>query len=69
MTLGEFFRAAVERWLNSEHERLGQAIFNHLLEVRPDLAEQIRGTELDPFHNDGVLSELEKWLAVYWDWK
>ena len=31
-------------------ERYGQAMFNHLCEVRPDLAEQIRGTDKDPFY-------------------
>lgn len=30
--------------------RYGQAMFNHLLSIRPDLAEQIRGTEIDPFY-------------------
>jgi hypothetical protein len=25
-------------------------MFNHLCEVRPDLAEQIRGTDKDPFY-------------------
>jgi hypothetical protein len=30
--------------------RYGQAMFNHLLEVRPDLAETVRGTDKDPFY-------------------
>jgi DICT domain-containing protein len=31
--------------------RIGQALFNHLLVVRPDLAESIRGDmTCDPFH-------------------
>jgi len=32
--------------------RAGQALFNALLRVRPDLAEEIRGTDLDPFHDN-----------------
>lgn len=31
-------------------ERYGQAMFNHLYEVRPDLSEQIRATDADPFY-------------------
>lgn len=35
----------------SRHQwRYGQAMFNHLLEVRPDLAEAVRGTDKDPFY-------------------
>jgi hypothetical protein len=30
--------------------RYGQALFNHLLDVRPELAEEIRGTDKDPFY-------------------
>jgi len=29
----------------------GQAFFNVLHELRPDLAEKIRGTEIDPFNS------------------
>jgi len=31
-------------------ERYCQAMFNHLVEVRPDLSEQVRGTDMDPFY-------------------
>lgn len=30
--------------------RYGQAMFNHLAAVRPDLANAIRGTDKDPFY-------------------
>lgn len=32
--------------------RWGQSLFNALWVLYPDLAEQIRGTESDPFHSD-----------------
>lgn len=32
------------------NERYCQAMFNHLVEVRPDLAEQVRGSDMDPFY-------------------
>ena len=35
--------------------RAGQGLFNAILLVRPDIAEEIRGTEMDPFHrNDRI---------------
>lgn len=36
-------KARLNRW------RYGQAMFNHLATVRPDLSEQVRGTDRDPF--------------------
>lgn len=38
--------------------RLGQAFFNVLYELRPDLAERARATEFDPFYNDRILDFL-----------
>lgn len=31
-------------------QRYGQALFNRLCEVRPELAEQVRATDMDPFY-------------------
>ena len=42
--------------------RKGQTVFNVLLDLRPDMAERIRGTELDPFHRDEVVPKLLDWL-------
>ena len=32
--------------------RKGQALFNSLYELHPKIADEIRGTDLDPFNND-----------------
>lgn len=32
--------------------RYGQAFFNALLRLHPELAEEIRATSIDPFHNN-----------------
>lgn len=32
--------------------RYGQAMFNHLNEIRPDLADAIRATDRDPYNTD-----------------
>lgn len=46
--------------------RKGQTHFNVLHDVRPDLAELIRGTSIDPFHKDCVLSEFLHRVATMW---
>ena len=40
--------------------RLGQAAFNYVYQYLPEVANQIRGTNKDPFYND-------KALAEFWD--
>jgi hypothetical protein len=49
MNLHQFY---FDVWLSAQKNkwRIGQALFNHLWTVRPDLAEQIRGGPSDPFH-------------------
>ena len=39
--------------------RKGQAYFNYLYQLHPDVADEIRETEYDPFYND---SRIEKFL-------
>jgi hypothetical protein len=41
-------------------ERLGQAMFNHLWEVRRDLSEQVRGTDMDPFYVEELTGD-DRW--------
>lgn len=50
-------------WLD---ERKGQAFFNQLAEVRPDLAERVRGTVLDPFYQETRLPEFLSFVAKNW---
>lgn len=48
--------------------RFGQCAFNVLGDMRPDLAEDIRGTRADPFHDrnwDGFMV----YLAANWERK
>jgi hypothetical protein len=48
MRLFEFFSQAEGKYLY-DGQRWGQAHYNHLVEIRPDLARMIRGTNIDPF--------------------
>ena len=59
------FFVGTELARNSEL-RLGQTYFNVLHTIAPDLANEIRGTDLDPFHKerDDGIQELIKWLET-----
>lgn len=46
--------------------RAGQYAFNTLRDLRPDLAERVRGTALDPFHRDDVLPAFLRYVARHW---
>lgn len=47
-----------------EDWRQGQAAFNALYKIRPDLADSIRGHfQLDPFHRDERLPAFFDWLS------
>lgn len=50
MNLHQFYFDVWTLWGRNKHLRIGQCLFNHLADVRPDLSEVIRGTEQDPFH-------------------
>jgi hypothetical protein len=45
--------------------RLGQAIFNILLSIHPELAEEIRSTEYDPFYKEDVSKCMDYILDEY----
>lgn len=46
--------------------RLGQVYFNMLREVRPDIAEAIRGTLRDPFHKENIPDATEECVVNMW---
>ena len=47
-------------------QRRGQATFNVLYEVRPDLSELIRGTVFDAFYQDSKLDVMCDWIERHW---
>lgn len=48
----EWIRAIAADYTKHPDHRQGQRAFNTLCKVQPELAERIRGTDLDPFHQD-----------------
>jgi hypothetical protein len=46
--------------------RKGQFLFNELCSVRPDLAERIRASDLDPFFQDWRIEACMEFLRENW---
>lgn len=46
--------------------RLGQMYFNALVQVRPDIAEVLRGSMLDPFFKDRVAAVVSDFVLERW---
>lgn len=66
-TFAEFVHEA-ER-LAREHRDLrpGQAYYNALWASQPELAEIVRGSEVDPYYHNGRLPDFLELVERYWD--
>lgn len=53
-----YWQEVVKAYHNNPNWRYGQAAFNVLADVRPDLAEKIRGEDCDPFYLDRSTGEV-----------
>lgn len=57
----------VSKTLNEEtHWRLGQTYFNVLYEMRPDIADKVRTTALDPYYSDSNIDDFLEWVITKW---
>ena len=50
----------------SGNQRLGQYLFNFLSDHRPDLADDICGTDNDPFYEDSKIGVFAAYLKENW---
>ena len=50
--------------LKHEDYRWGQAFFNALYILHPDVADKIRATDKDPFYNDKKLTECIEFISA-----
>ena len=66
MTHEQWIQAAIAYWHMYPEQRKGQAFFNSLALNRPDLSEQIRGTNLDPFYREADLQGFMLWVDQNW---
>lgn len=62
----EFWVKVDQYLIRHPEQRFGQAVFNVLVIYRPDLSEQIRGTDLDPFYLDSLPDNIHQWLYRHW---
>lgn len=46
--------------------RKGQLAFNYLTEIKPDLANEIRGTYADPFYDDEKIDFFVSFITDNW---
>lgn len=51
---------------NPADYRLGQNVYNLLVQVRPDIATKLLGTPLDPYYNTYV--KTETWEFIHQNW-
>lgn len=66
ISYGDFTSAVRNRFVSHPNERRGQATFNTLFATRPDLAEKVRATNLDPFYDDSKLHEFYNFIEENW---
>ncbi len=65
-TFGGYLQEANDLWLRQRVQRRGQMFFNVLAFTRPDLAEPVRGTALDPFHDDSRIPDFLRHVEALW---
>lgn len=63
----EMFNQAYQTYIQTGFQRKGQATFNAVYDVDPALADSLRGTELDCFHNDSKIGQFMQVVCDNWD--
>jgi hypothetical protein len=63
----EFLYQVQQVWLEGSW-RYGQTLFNCLHTFRPDLADKVRTTPLDPFYKDHSDINPELWVFLMENW-
>lgn len=61
MKRDEYWHKVVTSSIEHPEWRYGQAAFNVLDAVRPELAKQVVATDLDPFYIEDIHRDLFKW--------
>lgn len=66
MTFAAYLKAVFEAKDRYPMWRMGQTYFNVLHHTRPDLSEQVRAGELDPFYNDDRIDSFLMFVVTNW---
>lgn len=68
MTFSEYIQMVMRRHSFNQKLRVGQIFFNTLAEIRPDLADGLRGwTHIDCFYDDKKLGAFLEHIIQKWD--
>lgn len=67
MTFEEFVARVADEQVRHPEWRVGQTAFNVLWKLRPELAEQVRVTEANPYYLDDRLPAFYEWLEQHWE--
>jgi hypothetical protein len=67
VTYPQFIIKVTEHYGNNRRAlRFGQAVFNVLDSMRPDIANELRGSSIDPFYKDSVPREVWEFIKERW---
>ncbi len=68
MTFEEFLHDVIAQYEQRQDKsiRLGQLFFNELCIVRPSIAEEIRGSMLDPFFKERITQVVQDFVRDRW---
>ena len=50
MNISEFLKDAYIATKKRRFQRVGQNLFNHLYDIDPEFADELRGSDVDPFY-------------------
>lgn len=67
MSMAEYLRIVATVSARTADWRAGQTYFNVLTEVKPALAEKVRGSMVDPFHQDSRIADFLVFISDQWD--
>lgn len=65
-TFEEYVQFSEKLFRDCRNWRRGQCYFNQLIDSHPQLAEKIRGSDIDPFHEDERISDFLEYLQQNW---
>lgn len=65
-TYDDYLSAVVVRQRNHTHERRGEAYFNALVLIRPEIAGRLQGSECDPLYHDSRIPAFKRKVEELW---
>lgn len=67
MSISEYLRIVATVRGRTPDWRAGQTYYNVLTEARPELAEKVRGSSIDPFYQDERIADFLVFISDHWD--